>query len=198
MPPRVLAQLGLDAPCERVTHDPEGVQHCVPRAFDNRWIEGRPIGHLDRHGSREFEGAMMGFGRQGYDHVEAGIVQILEGSGNVPGQVDPEFAQHRGGEAVRLTGPDADGGKMHRASQSPARQSLGDRRADGVLRAGEEDGLGSGCSCAGLELETWAWRQRPQPFQCSAVTRVNKRRMVSKSAVTLPLRRAAINSAASL
>ena len=136
-----------------------------------------------------FDSAMVRFGSQRDHRVERGVFQIVEIFRPVLGQIHANLVhdgQHeRIGQAIvdvaataaRVQAATVD---EHPRAEYPPHQTFGDRGADAVEIAGEQNRAGR--------------RGHRHPRQCSAQIRVNNRRDVSKSTSTLPARRA-FNSA---
>ena len=97
----------------------------------------------------------------------------------MPRQIDADLVHHGGGERVWLAGAHARRIHIDARAGEMLEDRFGHRRAHGVVIAGEEDRARQIARCP----------PRDQPFQCSAQSKVNRRRAVAISTAILPLSR---------
>ena len=117
------------------------------------------------------------------------IVQLLDGARLVLAGINADFLQHGDSKGVEGSLGDTGGLDIERASEKMPGNRFRHRRTDDIKTADKQHGL---------NVAALFGFHSPQPFQCRAAMRVNRRRDVLKSSSTLPCRRSVSNSAASL
>src|SRR5581483_4854003 len=82
-----------------------GLEPLLAAAFDRFRIGGRPIFHVDGAGAGQFQGAVMGLGRERDDEIEIEpfpFIQLLECQRLVLRNIEADFRHHRDRKRVEL------------------------------------------------------------------------------------------------